>query len=240
MDSEASAADKGVWPLEGGFGYRRAIAGAGTVAAPLLAGFSFTLFVLLLPTLSPGRTVASSKGGLRLVSESHGFSAAPEVAAGLVLIAGLLFIFSVQAAVFLHQHSREPADLLQWFPEYFPSGDLSAAELAQLTKWNQGVWQAQSVGQQWFAGKPRKHLYEQARIANKWAGRMRALYQGGILLLLVGLTVLVWPPPADASMGRWLLVCIGAIGVVVELGWILGLPERATRVFSRLRPQRGA
>lgn len=234
-DPETIAAGKGVWPLEGGFGYRRAIASAGTVAAPLLAGFSFTLLVLLLPMLSTSRTTVVASGGVRLVSESQSFSAAPELAAGMVLLAGLLFIFSVQAGVFVLQNSREPVDLLQWYPEYFPVGKLKTDELAELREWDEDKWQALNVGDQWFAGWPRKHLYEQARAANRWADRMRRLYQGGIVLLLTGLTVLVWPPAEDAGAGRWALVCIGAFGVLAEVSWILRLPGWCARLLRRVR-----
>lgn len=196
---------------------------AGSVAGPLLAGFSFTLFVLLLPTLSPEKTVVATPHGLRVVSESPGFSAAPEVAAALVLLAGLLFVFSVQAAAFVRQHTHEPADLLQWYPEYFPKGDLERQAAAGLPGWNEGPWQAWNVGDQWIAGWARKFLYAEVQVANRWADWMRRLYQGGILLLLAGLTVLVWPPPGDGDFGRWLIVGIGVAGATAEAGWMLTL-----------------
>ncbi len=216
---DSKAAGRGIWSFEGDIGYRRAIEGAGSVAAPLLAGFSFTLFVLLLPSLSPDKTVVTVRGA-RLVTESEGFSAAPEVAAGLVLLAGLLFVFSVQAAMFLRMRNHRPADLMELYPHYFPQGDSELKVAEKLPGWNDGKWLARNVGDRWFAGWTRKYLYTETRSANRWADWMRRLYQSGILALLVGLTVLVWPPEGAGDTGRWAMVGIGIVGTLGEVTWM--------------------
>src|SRR3954451_19765105 len=90
-----------VWAYDTEEGYRNSIETAGAVAAPLLAGFSLTLLGLLLPSLTAERTVISAPGGVRSVTEKSGISAVPELAAGLLLLAGILLIFSVQVAVAL-------------------------------------------------------------------------------------------------------------------------------------------
>ena len=78
-----------VWPFPEHLGFRRAIDSAGAVAAPLLAGFSLTLLILILPSLprAPGGAPAAA-------ADAESFSAAPEIAAILFLVAGLLLIGS--------------------------------------------------------------------------------------------------------------------------------------------------
>jgi hypothetical protein len=214
-----------VWPFEGDLGYRRALESAGSVTTPLLAGFSFTLLALLLPTLSSEKTVVITRGGTRVVNETQSFSAAPELAAGFFLFAGLLFVFSVQVAVFLRYRNHCPSDLQEWFPEYFPVGNGGKAPrfAAKLEEWSTADWPAIRVGDQWFGGWPRRYLAEEIARANRYAQGMRHLYHGGILALLIGLTTMVWPPAETADAGRWILVIVGGAGAIVEIVWILKL-----------------
>lgn len=199
-----------------------AIETAGAAAAPLLAGFAFTLFVLVVPMLGERRTLATTAEGTRLVTESDAFSAAPELAAGLLLLAGLLLIFSVQAAIYLRYHNLRPSEIAEWYPEYFPeSTEGSPGEAERLGEWSTADWPAMRVGDRWYGGWPRRFLHEEVRRAGRYAGWMRWLYHLGILSLLVGLTALVWPPADSESLGRWALVVVGAIGALVEVGWIV-------------------
>jgi hypothetical protein len=55
-------------------GYRRAMEVAGTVAAPLLAGFSFALLALLVPAMSEKSTTLTVGENTRVVSTSEAFS----------------------------------------------------------------------------------------------------------------------------------------------------------------------
>ena len=76
-----------VWPFKGDLGFRRSIESAGTVAAPLLAGFSFTLLVLHLPTLGEKETAVRVGADVRVTETSQDFSALPELAAVALLVA---------------------------------------------------------------------------------------------------------------------------------------------------------
>lgn len=217
-----------VWPYSKHEGYRRAVESAGSVAAPLLAGFSLTLLGLIVPSFADERTTAIAPGGLRVITEKDEFSAAPEAAAGLLLLAGLLLIFSVQAAVTVRRHDHTPSEIKDLWPQHFPEskdGDLDTPDVPDdLKGWDytQEYSNAEPirVGRQWYSGFVRAFLYSEWEKSDRAADQMRALYHSGILSLLAGLTALVLPPPGDGSIERWILVAIPAAGFAVEAVWI--------------------
>jgi hypothetical protein len=206
-------------------GYRRAIETAGTVAAPLLAGFSLTLLVLIVPTFAEKSTTVRS-GTSRMTSTSDAFSALPEVGAVLLLLAGLLLIASVQAAITARYHGHAPADLEQWYPEYFPEAAQGAvdppAAVAALSGWDVEGWPAVRTDTKWYAGWLRQYFYEEGWRANRWAGASRHLYHAGVLALLLGLSALVTPPAGAGGFWRWTLFAVAALGAALELAWIVG------------------
>jgi hypothetical protein len=213
-----------VWHFEDHPGFRRAIDQAGAIAAPLLAGFSFTLFALVVPSLGSHSTTIVISGHRTLISEGNAFSAVPELAAGLFLLAGLLLIFSVQATILLRYHNHSPSELAEWYPEYFPDahGEEAPASARALPGWDSPGWPAMRVGSNWFGGFPREYLAKEIPRADRAASWMRRLYHGGILALLVGLTALVWPPAGEGDLARSALVMLGALGVLVEFVWVAG------------------
>jgi len=213
-----------VWQFDNHPGFRRAIEQAGAIAAPLLAGFSFTLFALVVPSLDGQSTAIELSHHRTIITESQPFSAAPELAAGLFLLAGLLLVFSVQAAIRLRYHNHSPSELAEWYPEYFPeaAGKVVPEAAQALPGWDSLQWQAVQVGSRWYGGFPRRYLAEEVPRANRAAVWMRWLYQLGILTLLVGLTVFVWPAPGQSHPGRWALAAVGAFGALIEFGWVMG------------------
>jgi hypothetical protein len=80
------------WP----YGYADAMDSASSVAAPLLAGFSFTLIALIVPKTQ----------GIRW----------PGAALSLLVAASLLFIASVQCGFWARMWSIKPSDLTDWRP----------------------------------------------------------------------------------------------------------------------------
>ncbi|MER6631253.1 hypothetical protein ABT301_24045 [Streptomyces sp. NPDC000987] len=82
-------------------GYLESIQAVGGMAAPLLAGGSFTLAVLALQSSVPG-PVAVSRW--------------PDASLALFVAAGLLQIATVQATAWTWRYVCTPGDLLQWFP----------------------------------------------------------------------------------------------------------------------------
>jgi len=219
--SEPGAEVPEVWRFDDHPGYRKSIESAGTVAAPLLGGFAFTLFALVVPTLNDHRDLTPSTKGSEVWTESAAFSGIPEVAAGFLLLAGLALVFSVQAAIELRYHNHRPSEIMEIYPEYFPV-DGSGTPLAstQLAEWATDEWPAVKVGDQWYGRWPRRYLYEEWKRAGKSASRMRWLYHLGIISLLIGLTAFVWPPAHSATASRWILVGVGATGVLIEALWI--------------------
>ena len=87
----------GTWGPPSPIGYYAALQSAGGIAAPLLAGFSFTMTSVLLT--SPG------------VCRWQNATLALFVSAGLVLI------FAVQTSLWLQSHSVKPSDYKDWYPE---------------------------------------------------------------------------------------------------------------------------
>ena len=81
------------------YGYPDAIDTASTVAAPLLAGFSFGLIALTIPG-----------DGIKW----------PAVAQALFVASGLLFILAVQAGFWARQWVIRPSDLAEWHPHDSP------------------------------------------------------------------------------------------------------------------------
>jgi hypothetical protein len=213
-----------VWIFDDHPGYRRAMESSGTVAAPLLAGFSFTLLVLLLPTLGTSGS-AVQIGGTRGASTSEPFSAMPDVAAVLILIAGLLLIACVQAAITARYFGHAPADLEGLFPEYFPEATRDSTEPPEeataLPGWEEDGWPALRAGTKWHAGWIRRYFYEEVWQASRWAVATRTLYHFGILALVLGLTALVTPPAGAGGFWRWTLFGVATLGALGEAGWIL-------------------
>lgn len=228
-------AENQVWVFKEHPGYRRAMESAGTVAAPLLAGFSFALLGLLVPTFGATTTTVTS-GDARLTTTTHPFSALPEVAAVLFLLAGLLLIASVQAAISARYHGHSPTDLETWYPEYFPDAELGSDEPPEAAKaldgWDRQGWPALRAGHRWYAGWIRQYFYEETWRASRWAGATRLLYHLGIFALLSGLTALVAPPGDSAEFWRWVLLGAAVIGALAELVWIAFESDRCRALLA--------
>lgn len=82
-------------------GYAASIQGLGGFAAPLLAGASFTMAALLLPTLA---------------ADQPRFARWPDAAVSLFIASGLAQIGAVQAAVWARRYDTLPEELAQWWP----------------------------------------------------------------------------------------------------------------------------
>jgi hypothetical protein len=88
----------GTWGPPTPIGHHVALQSVGGIAAPLLAGFSFTMTsVLLTASDHPCRWL--------------------NVALALFVLAGLVLIFAVQSAVWLQSYAAKPSDYLDWFPQ---------------------------------------------------------------------------------------------------------------------------
>jgi len=230
------AAPDQVWLFDEHPGFGRAIEGAGTVAAPLLAGFAFTLLVLTLPTLAEKKTTVRLGGGEVVVVESQAFSRLPELAAVLLLLAGLLLIMSVQAGIYARYYAHRPADLEEWYPQYFREDrDFAPSSPPAWMEWNTTAWPAVQVGEKWYGGWARRFLFQEGKAALRWYSRARNLYHLGILSLLSGVALMVVPPASDADAWRWLIAAVAAAGTLAELAWIVSGPWAG--LLARLRGQ---
>lgn len=211
---------------------------AGTVSAPLLAGFSFTLLFLLLPTLDGKETTVRAGADATVITESQAFSGMPELAAILLLLAGLLLVASVQATLALRFHNHRPTDLEEWHPEYFREGpsEHEPPRVPDLDGWTWKGVQPMAVETKWYGAWPRKYLFDEVNIANTWARRMRHLYHAGIMALVLGLAFVAVPPAGQNDLGRWALFAVAAAGVVFEGGWIVLFQwgDQLRAVLSRL------
>lgn len=111
------------WKVPWPYGYPQAVDSAGSVAAPLLAGFSITLL---------GIAIASSTG-MRWANEAM---------VALAAATGLL-VFAVQAAFIARSFHVTPAELLGWWAE--PDKNPGLAQLHQWQaehKVNYDIWAA--------------------------------------------------------------------------------------------------
>ncbi len=165
------------WRVPKPYGAPAALQSAGTVAAPLLAGFSFTLVGLVLT--SPARVRW------------------PDAALLLFTAAGLFLIAAVQCAFWVRRWDVTPAEILSWWPDF--------DGLPEATR--EQVFEEQHT-----------HSKRQGR----WARATRLAYDGGILSLLAGMTVLLAPPVQQPIVSlRGLAVLLALLGFLAELAWIV-------------------
>jgi hypothetical protein len=100
------------WDQPFPYGYPAATENAGSVAAPLLAGFSFALVGLVIPTPENFRW--------------------PNATLALLLAGGVSFIGSVQCSFWARQYAITPEDIELWRPEYPPERKLALQRLHKL------------------------------------------------------------------------------------------------------------
>jgi hypothetical protein len=210
-----------VWPFTGEPGFRRSIQNATSVAATLLAGFAFTFFVLVFRSLGSTQTVIEAGPHTRVITQSQAFSAVPEVAAALFLIAGLLFLGAVQAGITIDYHDTKPGELAELYPEYVyaGSGELNADLAEKLGQGAEG-WPPMYGDGKWYAGWMRRYFFESTESARKWAQATRHVYHAALVFLLLGLTTLAIPPHWSGPPIRWVLVGLATAGTLGEMLWI--------------------
>jgi hypothetical protein len=96
-DSQRGDGRPARWKIAGTYGYAEAVTTAGTLAAPVLAGFSITLIVVVIQ--------AGSDMG------------APGAALDLLAAAVVALVLSVQAAFIARIYLARPSDILEWWPD---------------------------------------------------------------------------------------------------------------------------
>ena len=107
-----------VWTTRGPLAYLESIQAAGSVAAPLLAGASFTLVALVLQSPKP-------------------FGRWQDVSLLLFVAAGLAQIFAVQSVIWTRRYMVTPDELKQWFPDDFTDhGERPTQWLQLLQRYN--------------------------------------------------------------------------------------------------------
>ena len=218
----AAYAPDEVWCFDESAGFSGSIESAGTIAAPLLAGFAFTLLVLVLPSIGDTQTATQLAEQTGAVAGTHPFSRFPELAVGLLLLAGLLMIMSVQAAIHARRHVHGPGDIEELYPQYFRDAPgFDPAKEPAWTQWTTPEWPAVELDGRWYGGWARRFFYEERKAAVWWYVRTRWLYHLGILSLLAGITILLVPPSSSADGWRWLIVAIAAAGALAEAAWMV-------------------
>ena len=169
------SAPANLWGPPTPIGYHAALQSVGGIAAPLLAGFSFTMTSVLL---------TSSDHPCRWLNASL----------ALFVAAGLVLIFAVQSAVWLQSYAAKPSDYMDWYPQDVagnsPNSTLVRMQIKDFNK------------------------------AGTWAKATRRLYNFGVLLLLAAVTTAV-VPPGTISHERAVAIGIGAVGLLVELVWVV-------------------
>jgi hypothetical protein len=114
----AERTGRDVWTSGGPFGYLESVQAAGSVAAPLLAGASFTLVALVLQSASP-------------------FGRWQNFSLLLFVAAGLAQIFAVQSVAWARRYMAAPVDLRQWLPDDFiDRGERPTEWLQQYQRFN--------------------------------------------------------------------------------------------------------
>jgi hypothetical protein len=119
----AQRTGRDVWAWDHPLGYQDSIQSAGTFAAPILAGASFTLAALL-------------------IQASATVTRWPDAALFCLAGAGLCLIYAVQAIVWARRYTVTPDELLQWLPDDWEDGrptpwllNLQDSHFRQARKW---------------------------------------------------------------------------------------------------------
>ncbi|MEH0418595.1 hypothetical protein [Streptomyces sp. B21-083] len=134
------------------------------------------------------------------------FSRWPEAALACYIGAGLAQMAAVQATAWAQRYVCTPDELKQWYPGEFRKD--------QPSKWLRNL------------------QYSHYRQAALWAGRARAAYHLGIVLLLFGI-LLACVPPGPVSASRGIVIVLAGTGFVGEIYWL----ARAEVLTPRLRGQ---
>jgi hypothetical protein len=174
------------WRRPAPYGAPESVQSSGTIAAPLLAGFTITLM---------GFVVDVSNDGIR-----HRDTAL------LILMASVASLLAaIQCAYSARRYMVLPDELTSWWPDVMNQDrTLRHLQNEQLAH---------------------RLLHEQ------WATRFRVTYHAGIVLMLVGLSVVLIPPEpkiGDVTTVRWVAVGLAAAAAAGELIWIA-----ATRLNRR-------
>lgn len=118
------------WSVPSPLGYSASVDAAGTVAAPLLAGFSITFMGIILSAGDPG--------SLPLREE----------ALAALMLAGLLLLACVQCAFWARLYPAGPAEVMAWWPD-LKGGDANAA--ARHRQQREVQWRYQYLAARWLS-----------------------------------------------------------------------------------------
>jgi len=138
-----------------------------------------------------------------ILQSARPFARWPDLALLGFIAAGLALIYTVQAIVWTRRYTITPDDLARWYPADF----------------------ANERPTEWLRNRQDSH----ARQARTWAGRSRAGYHAGILLLLAGVAIAVIPP-GHIQAERWAVISVALAGVAGEAGWIAYAAFRSFRL----------
>jgi hypothetical protein len=175
-------------------GISEAVGAAGTVAAPLLAGFSVTLIVLTLELIT---TPLSARQGVGLASTSDPIRW-PNLALSLLVAATISLLMAVQCAFWARQYQSLPDEIEQWRGGRLEGGN----------EIEEGAW-----------AEARREQFGYFALQKIWIKRFRWAYHCGILLVLVAMVALL-TPSGHISAGRWVVIAIACSGALAELAWI--------------------
>jgi hypothetical protein len=121
------------WKLPGGtYGYAEAVTTAGTLAAPVLAGFAITMIVFVI--------------------QAGGDSRAPGVALALLAAAVVALVGSVQAAFIARMYLVRPSELLEWWPDHAEEARMAALRREQTKLSVQYEWWANTFRRSFNVG----------------------------------------------------------------------------------------
>jgi|SRR5215211_2668354 len=159
------------------YGAAAAVSAVGTIAAPLLAGFSFALVGQLVGGIGSG---VHWRDGTIL----------------LLILAGLLFIGSLQSTLHARQWEATPKDILDWWPNSETNED------------------------------EQKELYQQQQALQLkhelWVTLGIVGFHLGIICFFFAIATLLFPPSGSAvTVPRVLSILLIGGAIVVEFAWAL-------------------
>jgi hypothetical protein len=199
------------WKRPVPYGIAEAIGAAGTVVAPLLAGFSVTLIVLTLDVVSSAGTAsgAEATAGASPAAAQPASILHPDLALTFLVAAVAMLLAAVQCAFWARQYQATPGEIEEWWGKLDDTED-------EIVKSN---WEA-----------ARREQFGYVELQLRWIKRFRIAYHAGILLVLGALIVLLIPA-GDVPASRCVAIGLAIVAALAELAWIA-----ATELAARWGP----
>jgi hypothetical protein len=135
----------------------------------------------------------------------------PGLAVTFLAAGGILLLNAMQFAFWACRYTVTPADLAMWWPDCTEN----ATRLAEL--------------------QVEQKAYRLVEL--QWVNRLRRVYNAGIVTFLIGIVLVLVPPPSSNTVTRWAAVTVGFLGLAWTLTLLVSVWADSRSLFGRQLPR---